>query len=797
MKKLRLVLAALIVGISLIASSEVAAPVTASTPPTDDVEVHLQGDVTCNLAVDIADGLDLLRGIAGLETTDSFCLSDAGDTDCDNDIDTLDALRVFSYAGALSPVGAASDGCSAIGAQLVHPPTSETLIADALAAGDITYEESLLYRAYALYDVPELPPEYHSETIDYHAALELFTEVLENEDTLSAGLLEALEPFRVRPADPASIFNNPPGVTAAAAGDWHSSLAAGGKVRVWVKEAPNWEADLATYAADVTKVWTPLGSIFRYPIPDTPGAANVNPDSATDVYFVDVGTVDPRKDGCSASPTPPNCTLSWAGAYTGYTEPYTAQTASAYVMVARGQTGARLTYVLAHELMHAGQHAYDYHEKLWIKDATATWGGFRVLQELGETREELYGMARRLYAELNQPLTRDTGYLDETRYRRWLYFFFASMNMGDGIVKSIWQEAAAVGVQNEKAVDNAYSFDSHFADFTVRNWNSEPVDPLYWDPARGDADFPSDLEPPIPASRDQVLAGSQSVDVEVAVAPLSALYYRYTFEENVRTIDFYPVLNGNPHAHIWAIYKADGEWQPPEDWSTDNQSFCRDIPKENISELILVLSNSGMDDDLPGDEKWHIDASEPGCDGYAGWVQTTIRIQGDDTDMTYTTPQVNVRFEVLETGPGYVDYTLVNPSGPVAWHAQGTKGGCQAVGDASVAFPGIPYDPATITPAGYIHVVGQGGGDWHAGIIRAFDPAQTYTVTCPGDPPKVRQDPFAEAGYLWLITSMEPNSHQDEDLVLEGHLVTNPFPGMTQTFDWELRPVGNVPSPDE
>ncbi len=770
-----------------------------------DIEGPLQGDVTCDEAVDVTDGLDVLRGVALLETTNSYCLSDAGDVDCDNRIDGADALSIFRFAAGIAPASpAGAPGCSLTGATLVHPPTSEDLIAAALAGGNITYEESLLYRAYALYDLPGLPEEFRSATIDYHAALGLFTEVLQNESTLSPGLLEQLAPLRARPADPISIFNNPPGtVSVAAPAEWHSLLAGNGKARVWVQDGPGWDYDLSADAAEVTRVWTPLGSIFRYAIPDTPGAANVNPDSAIDIYFVNVGTVDLRKAGCTAVPRPPNCALTWAGAYTGYAAPFTARTSSSYVMVATGQSGPRLTYVLAHELMHAGQSAYDYNEPLWIKDATATWGGFRVLQELGVTRAELYGMAERFYTELNQPLTRDTGYLDETRYRRWLYFFFASMDAGDQIVTQMWQAAAAGGVQNEKAVDTAFSFDDHFPQFTVRNWNQDPVDPLYSDPS-GDPDFPGNLKPPIPASRDKLLDGTTSVTLETALAPLAALYYRYTFGATVRNVDFYPLLNANPHAHIWALVKANGNWKKPEDWSTDGHSFCRDIPDENVSEVIIILSNSGMNDDLPGGPKLHIDVSETGCDGYVGWAQTTLHIKDDSQDMTYTTQQVPLRFKVLATGPGYVDYTLINPSGPVGWDAHGTIGDCTADGAASVTFPGIPFDPATLTPGGYLHVVGAGGGDWHGGLIEADDPSQTFTVTCPGDPPFVYQESFAPAADLWLIQS-EPNTHDGDKTILKGHQVfvppcpppapSCPPPTRTQTFDWELKPVGPVPPP--
>ena len=119
----------------------------------DDTDGPLQGDVTCDGAVDPSDGLEVLRGIEGL--TESECLSSAGDVDCNLRIDVLDVLQIFRFSAGLStgaPAGATS--CSAIGATLVLPPSSEELIALALQAGDITYEQSLLYRAYGLFDHP-------------------------------------------------------------------------------------------------------------------------------------------------------------------------------------------------------------------------------------------------------------------------------------------------------------------------------------------------------------------------------------------------------------------------------------------------------------------------------------------------------------------------------------------------------------------------------------------------------------------------------------------------------------------
>src|SRR5262245_341469 len=70
------------------------------------------------------------------------------------------------------------------------PRTSEELIAGALKKGDITYEESLLQRAYALFDDPRLEPLFRSPVINWHAAVALLHEINNREKTLSAGVLE-------------------------------------------------------------------------------------------------------------------------------------------------------------------------------------------------------------------------------------------------------------------------------------------------------------------------------------------------------------------------------------------------------------------------------------------------------------------------------------------------------------------------------------------------------------------------------------------------------------------------------
>jgi hypothetical protein len=70
-----------------------------------------KGDTDCDEDVDSVDALWDLRDLAGLPVT-AKCLS-AGDVDCDGDRDSVDALFILRYVAAL-PVNLPK-GCDAIG----------------------------------------------------------------------------------------------------------------------------------------------------------------------------------------------------------------------------------------------------------------------------------------------------------------------------------------------------------------------------------------------------------------------------------------------------------------------------------------------------------------------------------------------------------------------------------------------------------------------------------------------------------------------------------------------------------
>jgi hypothetical protein len=489
------------------------------------------------------------------------------------------------------------------------------------------------------------------------AATALFKEVDQKEAELSPGLLSQLAPYRARPADPTSIFNQPPGqgsrgmvlALATPPPTWVSRPVDGTGVRVWVKDGPFTQTQLERFAVVAAKVWDQFPGVFRYPNPDQPGDPNlsVNPDSAIDAYFVDMATLDPRQASCAANPGNPGCVLGGNNGATTDAAAFVGTTSSGYVVINAALPEAQLPGTLAHELTHVSQNAYDRNESTWLNESTATWVAFRVLQKLDLPPAYAHALLPPFFAELDLPLARPADHADRHSYASWLYFLFASMEEGDAIVTRVWEKAAAEGVQSEKAVDQAFPFDTHFAGFAVRNWNKDPVTPQY---KEVDTTFPAGLKPTIVGGT-TVMTDAGESPLDQSVLPLSSYYYAYEFKDAVRRVTFENAFVGVAHAHVWAIRKIKDRWAKPEDWTGDaKKEFCRDAADQDLTELVIIVSDSGMDAEVVAPET-RVVAETTGCVGWVG----EIRGQG-----SYSTLGVNI--DSQETSIAQV-HVIPNPWG--------------------------------------------------------------------------------------------------------------------------------------
>ena len=658
------------------------------------------------------------------------------------------------------------------------PPTSEELIAAALKAGDITYEESLLARAYAIFDDPRLDPAFRSPIVNWHAGSELFIEVDNKEATLSKDLLAALAPFRARPNDPISIVNRPRADVLKAQArtvNWVGRQVLGTNLTIWMNGR---QSDLDDYEPIFKQVWDAFPDFFSYPLDDDPGPdLMINPDGTIDFYLLQGADVDPRIGVCGGSnPNPAWCrpagrAVTIPAAWRGY------RSSSAYVLVDLERYNIDLFDTIAHELAHVSQFGYDNEEPMWLKDSTASWVGYKVVKKLLRTPNLAYDRAAQFFKGLQLSLPREGG---DNEYHSWLFFFYASTELGNGIVEEVWRQAKEPGVHGVRAVDAAMPLKEHFPKFTVRNWNQESA-PQYrtWDTTFRPGLVPLGIV--VPGS------GLGRTELDEAVPHLAAQYYEYDYEQRdeVRRVTFENLFKDLPDAHIWAIPQIDAVWKNPEDWTgTTQKVFCRDNPGEDLTGLILIVSNSHLtnDDALPAAHpKPRVTAEDVGCPYLEGWAKATVRVRDERQDMTYASSRANLRFRPrsIQDVLGNVQYDLMPTS--VRWTASGRIDDCKVTGDAVVDIPGfLDQDIDTTRPAyGYMNVIGLGGGDFHHVMIAAA-PNASMRKTCPG--PVVTNHPF-QAGYLLHIVS-NANTHDGSVVAYKGNQqldMGDPFANLPDT----------------
>ncbi len=662
------------------------------------------------------------------------------------------------------------------------PPTSEALIAEALTAGDISYEESLLQRAYAIYGDPRLEPAFQSPIVDWEIGDRLFNEVAKKEPTLSKTLLDSLVPFRVRPNDPRSVFNQPraevlPAQNTGTPPRWESYLVPGTDLRIWIEgDRSSLET---TYSSIAMKVWDAFSAFFPHPDPDDGNGNEVyNPDPAVDVYLVRGNSIDPRRRNCLGTNPLPNCTLYGGGDNGRAPEaaPFRRNRSSGYVLADVDQDPDDLTATIAHELAHVTQHNYDNDESQLggISEATAHWVEYKVLKSLKIAPSMAYAylgdppyLSQELFRSLNVRLS-SVG----LNRASWLFYYYASMQLGNDVVTRIWEEAQPAGLDGIRAVNKVVPFEQHFPQFALQNWNQDPVVVQY---KNDDGTFPRQLKPIHVVPIDFPNPGMTTI--AQPVQNLSTRYYKLTFGAPVRRVMLRNPMVDNPNAHVWGIKEIGGQWKEPEDWSRNElKMFCRDQQDENITTLVLIVSHSKVDDvpDFQSGPRPDVVAEDVGCPYLEGTAQSTLRLRDDRQDVTYTSSRATLRFRprTVQDQPGNVQYDLMPTS--VTWTVTGTEDGCTVDGQTVVTIPAFldqPLDP-TRPAYGYLNVVGVDGGDFHSVMVSAGNPGATYTKTCPGDPPRITQEAFRSGWLLQILSQM--NTHTGTAVAFKGTLTFDP-----------------------
>lgn len=512
-----------------------------------------------------------------------------------------DAVAVGSYfvlacADSARDVreGNERNNCRATGRTVAvdPPPSSHDLIEDAVAAGEITEEEGLVFQVFSDFGDPRLPERFVAEPTGLGEGA--LAEAAGAWDGLSGAAQETLRPFLIPPFYAGSHWSpvTPTAVTGRAAETpsldapwcsgstdvqplfetWSHLDTTGGEARIWWLASNTADATTAAHLRDEleNKILPALvGLMGTGPKPDGGGACDGG-SPALDIALVDAATATTYADGgCGATGT------------------------SAHMLFPRTAAGAGwagLDPYLAHEVMHAIQYAMPVAGGCgtyqWLREMTAQWVQDYVTDPsygIGVAPDDTEWAAAPIY--LNDPqvsldVASPPAHHD---YGDYLLALWGARKGGPTFVRDIWTAAASHGPVD--ALDGALpgGFEATWADFALANWNRDPVtDYADWDGLTDGA----------------AVVGTQRVPVEtpqhatVTVEHLAAKYLEVELDPKVKELEVTNDLHGDAHAKIRAVLTYDDGTHDVVDLSDEKTVLCIDDGSKRATEVVLVFSNA-------------------------------------------------------------------------------------------------------------------------------------------------------------------------------------------------------------
>lgn len=515
--------------------------------------------------------------------------------------------------GALGIVLRGSSGATSTTANLQidvleAQPRAPELIQAALDAGQIDLGTSLLYRVYAAFGSSKLPANYvgSGPTED----LTLSGDIERERPNLSQAILDQLQPFLVRPDDPASVFSvgatsrerplaAEPFAESCPGGrrEWISKRSTQHPVRAYALclEDPVYDSRAAE---ELRRVIDTVDKAYGLMVADMgPAKPDLWGDDAIDFYVVPPNADTPREGG--------DFVVERASGITFTQPPFVGRTSSGYSMMSRSEM-AKSNYHLTviHELFHVLQLAHNRHlGGHWFSDASASWAEIRFNRAANIDPPANEGLHRDLFAKFqgsSHGLLNMAGY---NEYHSYVWPMFMEQEAGAASIGGAWRALgnAANDEQADDAIDGMLPFSTHFRNFAVRNLNEQfgPNDPL------PKAKRYVTLDPPFPDNELLPQDGVKSMNRDVAVGrtplgfgrpiePLSAVYFKLSVTDGTLkkvVLDLSGLQGGGLDAD--ALVVIDGEWEAePRNLNGKSEVvFCLDDPKEKLEQMVLVVSN--------------------------------------------------------------------------------------------------------------------------------------------------------------------------------------------------------------
>ena len=314
-------------------------------------------------------------------------------------------------------------------------------------------------------------------------------------------------------------------------------------------------------------------------------------DAKIDVYLLDTNQCRARDGSCWA------LTGTDAAMAVGV-DPAVDNGTSGYMLLAktRALAGNAIKSDFAHEFFHVLQFRHNaFADDHFFVEASATWAEWNYVPETAA--DEVHTRFPGDFQRSRKSLLSLVPSLHP--YASYIWPFFSQQEKGSGApVFNAW--VAAEPAEDDTAVINAIdqqlSFETHFRDFAVRNWNQElpgmqPPPVLYKDlPASsGTVPFP-DGSPPF-VNVVQVLPASPKQKPRFRINALAAQYDQINVDDAVKKVvlRFKDVPAG---VDVDLLVKTIPEkWERQKVDKSKGVAFCREKPGKKVERIIVILSN--------------------------------------------------------------------------------------------------------------------------------------------------------------------------------------------------------------
>ena len=436
------------------------------------------------------------------------------------------------------------------------PPTTTTLVRDAVAGGRLDEPTGLMYRVWGQFNDPRLPQEYRGEAASHDAAA--LNRAVRELDTLPADVADGVRPYLLRPTDPQSAFSDRPDDgsggsqndgdsrddsnsagqattqgrqalggqqagwrwTRASApesaggrqcpGDWQTRASDQVPFRVWVcgdrgegtmDPAEALEAVIGIIDSTVPQMVEPVPEGMGPPKPDRP-SDDPHPDSddKIDIYLLDAGWLGPERRGEERSIDSRDAGVAITAG------PFTSTGSSGFILIDAGVleaggtgTDSELARTVVHEIFHVLQFAHhDHLDDLWFVEGTAAWAERYYLG--GDFSAE---HRRHLRIMQNDDALLAAGSHPDKPYATALWAMFMEQEAGAQSIFNTWQDLSGTGGGHEDvlaAIDAQVPVETRFPEFVMRMLNANPAgNPIGTRFVHLDPSFPDDMLPPMPA----------------------------------------------------------------------------------------------------------------------------------------------------------------------------------------------------------------------------------------------------------------------------------------------------------